>query len=390
MLMNRFRWTSTILLAGLLAACGGGGSDTPDISIENNVNGPVDAIEGEDSEEDVVIGENTDDDSTDTDDSSPADDDADSVVPADDPDPVDVFAPPTPPGGVVDDTPPDPVDDAPVDGTVAPIILGTAGDFTFGACVAGAEASAVPVSANIDAPAVLTQSLVAEGLLFDEGDQASNFWSFDVPPGDYVLVYEPFNSEANGFTNLISTINLIDSQGVDQGQLATFNAVDLRIRSLIPVTVESDGFNIEIETSFSRNPTTYQLALFAVDDVIPTPFLTDCPEITTISAATTNAFQLTPEPLIGRYFQIDLPVGIYDVQIDATQSDGADVNIIYELDVFSVSNDVDTEEAVARLNDIGVTNRTIETLNVPNNGVLFFRFLNSFRDYDIQFSITSQ
>jgi len=381
MVKSRYQWLIVTFFAATLAACGGGSdSDTPDINIENNVNGGgtgddevTDTGDADGGDTDVTAGPDT---TGDTPAGAPVDE-----TPAN---PVVV----TPPEDPIVETPADPVDETPAGPADELAVIATVDGLSFGTC--GTEISDVPVSANVDVPSVLTQGLVGEGLLFSDGDQASNFWSFDVAPGDYVLVLEPFNREVNGPTNLIMEVSTLED-GFETGLLTRVNEADIRIRQLVPVTVESGGLSIGIETTFARLPSTYHLALYSVDDVIPAPFLTDCPDITPISLGDTIAFQLTEDqPLIGQFFQIDLPVGLYDLQIDSANSAGDDTNIIFQVRSMSVSGENDTEESLITVNEVGVTNRTTVTITNPNNAQLLLRYTGPFRDYNVQFSVTNQ
>jgi len=249
--------------------------------------------------------------------------------------------------------------------------------------------SDVSVSTDAAAPAILTQGMVAVGLVFDEGEQTNNFYSFDVPPGDYALVVEPFNTDTVGDTNLIMDVNEVDGNGDVLNEVVEFNEVDIRARRLLPVTVDSSGFTVQVETSFSV-PRTYLIALYAQDDLIPTPFLADCPEITAVSLDTTNAFTLIDTDNASEYFQIELPVGLYDIQIDSTVSSGDSTNIQFSVLSYSVSGDIESETDVGGPNEIDVTNTITETIVVANSGIVFLRWLDPITDYDIQFTVTEQ
>jgi len=262
--------------------------------------------------------------------------------------------------------------------------IGTDGVYTFGTC--GAEISAIASSSDIDVPARLMQGQVAESSVGGAPDQAIHYWSFDVAPGEYALVLEGITTQGDRTPNIILDAVEIDDRGIEQGDIFNFNEIDPnRLRAFVPVTVDATGFYIKISGRDSTSQD-YQIALYSIDDVIPTPFLADCPEVTTTSVGTTEAFTLKANE--NRFFLVDLPAGEYDLFIDTSLVDGSTTNIIYWIDAYALTNSVSTEQRLARVNEVDSTWRAAVKITRDVGGPLYLRLHKSIKDYNIELTIS--
>ncbi len=261
--------------------------------------------------------------------------------------------------------------------------IGTDGIYTLGNC--GADISTVASSADINAPARLVQGLVAGGTVVPNSDQQNHYWSFDVPQGEYALVVEGFNGVDTRATNIILNVTETDSRGIEQAQLFRFNAIDNRVREIIPVTADSTGFHVKIAGNVV-NKQDYQIVLYTLDDVIPSPYLADCPEVSSTSVGTTEAF--TIEANKERYFLVELPVGEYELLVDAAVADGSSTNIIYELSAYSLTNSTSTERQLVRVNEIDTFYRSAVTITSEVGGLLFLRWHKNIKNYNFEFTIS--
>jgi len=109
------------------------------------------------------------------------------------------------------------------------LAIGTDGIYTLGNC--GAEISTIVGSANINVPARLMPGQVGAGTLMTNTVQSDNYWSFDVPQGEYALVVEGFNGADTPKTNIILNVVETDNNGNELAELRRINAIDNRVIS---------------------------------------------------------------------------------------------------------------------------------------------------------------
>lgn len=264
------------------------------------------------------------------------------------------------------------------------VTIGTEGALTLGSC--GAQISPAIISGDIDAPTILTQGQVVFGEVDANNGLEDNYWTFDVPAGDYSLVVEPFTASRES-TNILMQFIETDSRGIEVAQLVGFNEVDSRVREVIPVTVDANGFSLKAEISPSGRTQGYHIALYSLADAIPSPFLADCPPlIQPATVGTTEAFSLDEGQ--EQYFLIDLPAGDYEMLVDTTVTDGSNTNIIYRVFTSSLSNRISSQRQIESANEVDSFFRSVITFEIETAGQFYFRWNNPRREYNFEFTIT--
>ena len=133
----------------------------------------------------------------------------------------------------------------------------------------------------------------------------------------------------------------------------------------------------------------YQIALYGTNDSVPVPFLTRCPETRTITPGDTEAFNLGADNT-DVWFEVTFDAGTYDIVMDAAVADGSRTNIIYQTHVTNAFADIETAERLLNVNEIGVTNRTTNSITVDRPGTYYiWAELSSsvLRDYNMEISV---
>jgi len=316
-----------VLLVFVLSACGGGGSS-----------GDTDQVEPDSAA-----------DPTDT---------ADPIVPAD----------PTPP----------------TDENVSSVV-GTVGNLSFGEC--GTARASAAVSNDADLPTALSLGELAVGEVTQAGidiDNAQKFWSFNVPAGDYALVVEPFNENRLDVVLFLQVFSDGQMIGEINNDLVPFTLNRTRqARQIFPITASDAGVTVEIRSSIKTQ--NYELSLFYPSDVIPSPFLSRCPDVTVTSVGTTEAFTLVISD--DALFTIDLPAGESQVTTNRSSVDG---NILDStLVIFPINGVADESSAITleQSTPFGDTDQTIQSFSVGQAGQYYMQWRNPIEAVNIDFTV---
>jgi len=228
----------------------------------------------------------------------------------------------------------------------------------------------ISTSTDQDNPIVLTPGQFGEGRISNEpgeGLDLNHFWAFDASNGPYIFVVE-----SQLTNNQSSNIGIIATPTQFLGTTDTplYNSNEIRRRIRHAQFVEISGINttenglagVRIQSRYGLQD--YKVALFNVDEAVPTPFIDDCPSFRVTSPGTTESFQLD-ENNTTEWFIAELEAGIYDVILD-TAVQGDRTNIQHTLSVTNIFNDIDSEIILAKTNEIDTNFRTVGAFEVFN------------------------
>jgi hypothetical protein len=263
--------------------------------------------------------------------------------------------------------------------------VNTGGQFSRTAC-GGTPVNIAP-STDPDNPGLLLQGQIAQGNVAATGSSSSNYWAFDVPEGSYALAVDAVRSDSDRRTNIGVEVIPTGQFGVDATRFYRSNEIHRQIRhfTFVNKTGTAPG-GIRILSAFGEIQ--YQLALYGVDDEVPVPFLTNCPQARTATTGVTEAFSLGTGNT-DMWFEVSLAAGTYDIVIDAALTNGERTNIIYAAHATNAYADIDSKTTLLQVNEIDVTNRSATTLTVDDPGTYFIWVEQTSvnRDYSMEFVI---
>lgn len=260
-------------------------------------------------------------------------------------------------------------------------------DLRYARTACGGTPVNVAPSGDPDNPGLLLQRQIAQGNVAATGSNSSNYWAFDVPEGSYALAVDAVRSDSDRRTNIGVEVIPTGQFGEDATRFYRSNEIHRQIRHVTFVTKTGTApGGIRILSAFGEIE--YQLALYGIDDEIPVPFLTNCPQARTASTGVTEAFSLSTGNT-DMWFEVSLEAGTYDILIDAALTNGERTNIIYAAHATNAYADIDSKITLLQVNEIDITNRSAATLTVDEPGIYFIWVEQTIvnRDYSMEFVI---
>ncbi len=242
------------------------------------------------------------------------------------------------------------------------------------------------VSTDVDSPTPIGIGSIGESSFSSTSENSENYWEFDLSRSHYNLIIDSDISSSN-FAAAIKA-SIVDQSGVEQEILIKeLTPRFRRIRSYAFFESTSDSkIILKIEPNTIFGDVSYQLAVLENGAAVPTPYLTNCPEVTQISLATTESFDI--DPSAEKWFSIELDTGNYDVGVLATKLGSLLFAIQYDLSALSEFAQLETSSQLASV-EVEDTSQLDALLTIENPGLIYLRFNNArFGPLNIEFSVT--
>jgi len=197
-------------------------------------------------------------------------------------------------------------------------------------------------SNNVDAPTIMTTGQIVSGRVYpNSADDKENFWDIALAAGRYHVVLESENLSGL-HTQLglnLTDLNLKVKSYIDNIEIIKGSATDLRaFRARFYGLIElEEARNVILRVRGVYEAEDYRLAIFESGSAVPSPLLTDCPTIDTISLDTTESYILPGKSSWAedRWFQVELDTKAYLLKTRTALSSGEVGGIDYS--VFQVN-----------------------------------------------------
>jgi len=241
----------------------------------------------------------------------------------------------------------------------------------------------------VSAPTAFTTGQVVKGRIDpDSATNTEHFWSVDLQPGYYHVVLESSRVDKDWSNLGIVLTDLRGFESEDDEEVLRGNEIDYRSRYNAFIEVEQ-ARTMVLRAAPNHRAEDYAFAIFENGSAVPSPFYSNCPDITTISLGTTQSLTLPESNSIAddRWYQIELDAIDHVLQSSAARTDGRDSNIQYRfrtLDQFGQSSRV-TE--TGRVNEIGVTATGSGPVNRTEPGNVWIRLVNDFQEIAMEFTL---
>jgi len=241
----------------------------------------------------------------------------------------------------------------------------------------------------LSAPTAITTGQIVRGRIDpDSATNTEHFWSIDLLPGYYHVVMDSSRVD-DRWSNLgIILTDLNGFESADDIQIFRGNEIDYRTRYHAFIEVPQ-ARTMVLRATPNHAAEDYAFAIFENGSVVPSPFFSNCPNITPISLGTTESLTLQESNSFDdeRWYQIELAAIDHVLQSSAARTDGKNSNIQYnfwQLDQFGQAT---RYIEVDRVNEIDVTATGIGALNRTEPGNVWVRLSNNIAELAIEFTL---
>lgn len=211
----------------------------------------------------------------------------------------------------------------------------------------------------------------------DSATNQANYWAIDLEPGTYGVFIDSNTLEGDDDNIGLSVYGSV--AGEQELRLIRSNEVDQRIRAstLIDVNV-AVTLALQVEPRFESEE--YTLAVFENGAAVPSPYFSDCPEISDFAIGDSKIFSLAPQinsAVNDVWFRTSLPVDRYTLDATASYLDGMSTNMMYDAVLYDQYGQTARSDTVIRVNEIEVSFTDSGQVLPTEAGVRWLRFVNS-------------
>ncbi len=241
------------------------------------------------------------------------------------------------------------------------------------------------LTANNLTPTPFFTNQVVEGrLLQGSPDLNSAFWEISLESGNYHLILDKAD-ESNQFDSIgVSVVSIV---GSDEETLIFGVDSEIDARSYLFLELETaQTLTLRLEPVFDA-VTDYSMAIIPNGSAVPSPRLTLCPEITTISLGETQVVEL-PDRVNredNRWYRINFPEsGNYTIDAAITSEEVATLQYIPIL--FERFGDTDSETTIST----GAVSGTLFEVSdefTANRGDAWIRLHTTTGPHDVEFTV---
>lgn len=260
--------------------------------------------------------------------------------------------------------------------------------FITSACDALPASDAVQ-SNTVAAPTAITTGQIVTGRIDpDSATNTEHFWSIDLQPGFYHVVLESSRIDDRSSNLGIELTDLVGFETADDLRIIRANEVGYRARNHAFIEI-AQARTLILRAEPVHSAEDYSFAIFENGSAVPSPFFSNCPDITPISLGTTQALVLPESNSIAdeQWYQIDLEAIDHVLQSTAARVDGADRNIIYKFTYVDQFGQNSRIEDIGTVNEVGVTANGSGALNRTEPGNVWIRLVNRNAELTMEFTL---